>query len=344
MKRYQNICALALASCLLLTGCTAQQDELTALQKRADTLQTFLERNLNTDLAEWDGSYIEHNIRSRIPIYDDTAVIAAHQSGDASALSKKDAQILSAAQAVLKELDVADKSILEKEKAVYDWLIAYKYDTFEIPASSLSEDFTPYGILCERGNKLLAFSTTMKLLLGMMEIESLVVRDENVSGAAWNMVQLEGEWYHVDINGDYATDGKPTYLFFNVDDQTYLNAGYEWNNSYPRATGTKYSPVYQNLITLNSLYQLPQAIKTAREENTELIYVTFEDGSEINYEFFYQIDPYLNDHHAYVFAIYPLSGTRRAHCIRIQENELPTVNQPTYDYERMQKAVDKVFG
>ncbi len=348
MNRSVKLTAIVLCLCLLLSGCSVKkQDEIDAMQNKIDTLEQFVKVNLGTDLESWDGSYIKSEQLTAYPLYDDTAIIEAYQSGDHSKLSEKELFVLATAEDILRSILLDDAmSDYEKEKAVYTHLVQRTNNAAATEISTGSYDeHTPYGVFYSAANTPLGNATTFKLLLGMMGIQSKVIRGINYPNTiAWNMVQLEGEWYHADLSAEFAAEDYLSCLYLNVTDEV-MKTRYTWDfDAYPKATSTKYCPAYIETTKLKNVYELPQAIKAAIAENKNGMYVRFNDGAKLDYSILSHITPYLDNHYLYQMTDYTAPGENTVYYIHIEtyDND-STVEVPSYNWDMMQEAINEAF-
>lgn len=189
----------------------------------------------------------------------------AYRSDSTSGLSDKDQETLEMASAVLEEIITEDMTPYEKEKAVYDWMTtALSYDTGVlqvIPQTSEDCD-TPYGVLKYHNAVCVGYATTFRLLMQMLDIECMVVHNTELYHS-WNLVKLDGEWYHVDI---YSDQGDPSYANFNMNDDM-ASQSHDWDREFfPAATGLQYNYAVQNKQTVEDIYQIPALLRQALEE------------------------------------------------------------------------------
>lgn len=183
--------------------------------------------------------------------YDSEAILQAWNSGDDSSLSDLNLSILSAAKDVIDKEISDDMSDYEKELAIHDWIT--EWSSFDMsafshaPGSGIGTDSdNPYGVLIGRTGNCWGYSSTFQLFMDMLDIECITVYGTPGSSGvehAWNMVQLDGEWYCVDVAWDDPIGGSPGHTYFNVTSE-YLRKGsiHSWNKfSVPEATGTDYA-------------------------------------------------------------------------------------------------------
>lgn len=118
---------------------------------------------------------------------------------------------------ILSEI-AAEKSDYEKIKYLHDYLAMHvSYDR--------NGDFQhhAYGALVEKKAVCDGIAKAFQLLAGKLGIESRVVYGCSADGVyhAWNVVQLDGNYYHLDITWDMPSgqEKSPTYLYFCLDDE-----------------------------------------------------------------------------------------------------------------------------
>ncbi len=156
-------------------------------------------------------------------VYDTSAILAAWEKGDPSGLSDYDKAIYHAAEAVIDSQIEPDMTDLEKEYALYLWVITHmKYDyDHQDPTATVSRDsFTPYGGLIKGKGVCLGFASVFQLLMDMADAECITVVGaayHSEEDHAWNMVRLDGEWYCVDATWDWTYYNDMGYMrYFNV--------------------------------------------------------------------------------------------------------------------------------
>lgn len=216
-------------------------------------------------------------------IYDDTAVLEAYKSGDDSKLNEQDKFVLDTAKKVIGEIITDDMSDYEKEKAVYDWLIGYtSYNASNLAPISAGDEYShePYGVLKYHTAICVGNSTTMKLFLDMTGIENKIIHSTENGEHAWNLVKLDGEWYHCDVTFDGGTGGIPAYTYFNVPDSVKDDGSYPWNHEViPSADGTKYCLIANEAKELENVYDIPKYLKEQLDEGKTMISFKLKDSS-----------------------------------------------------------------
>lgn len=188
------------------------------LEKLENTLSNILGEDI-FDPADGDG-----NVNGEIhPIYDDTAVVEAYKSGDDSKLTDdKDKYILKELKKAVGEIIKDGMSEYDKEKAVYDYVFSQTHfnDDSLVAISDDSEDdesYNPYGFFHDHSTICVGNATTIKLFFDVLGIDSKIIHSTENGEHAWNVVKIDGKWYHLDVTFDGGNEA-PDYAYFNVPD------------------------------------------------------------------------------------------------------------------------------
>ena len=218
-------------------------------------------------------------------IYDDSKVISAYRGGDKSRLDAEDAFVLDKLTEVIDEIITSDMTDYEKEKAVYDWQhrwVTYSDENLN-PISAAADNYTPYGVLRSHNAICVGNATTFKLFMDALNIPCKIIHSTESGEHAWNIVQLEGEWYHVDLTFDGSSGSRPGYAYFNVPDSVKDDGNWPWDHSeIPAANGTKYCYMLNNAAECDDLYGIPEAIKTAMDDGAGFAAVILKDRTGFN--------------------------------------------------------------
>jgi hypothetical protein len=191
-----------------------------------------------------------YEIKSTLPISD------AYKSGDTSALDDRQKETLDLAKEVISDEIKKGADDYDKELAIYSFLTSkMKNDTgllTVIPTSGEDSD-NPYGVLKYHSAVCVGYATTFRLFMQMLDIDCKVVHSIDL-GHSWNLVKLDGEWYHVDC----YMDASGTYLrSFNMNDELCAQ-GHDWNREiFPAATGLKHNPMVSEAKAIDDLYAIP---------------------------------------------------------------------------------------
>jgi hypothetical protein len=186
--------------------------------------------------------------------YNRRAILSAWKSGDKSALSPKNVEILDICAKTISELITGGMSQLEKETAIHDWIAAWtEYDKGYISNEPDSEPHpesnNPYGALVLKRSICGGYAHTFQLFMDMLEIECITVRGTSWMGEEdhmWNMVRLEdGEWYCVDVTWNDTLSGREdapvSHRYLNVTSEYMRSNDHQWNElRVPEATSERY--------------------------------------------------------------------------------------------------------
>lgn len=196
-------------------------------------------------------------------------------------------------QDVLASIVTSSMSNVEKVKAVNDYIVSQTAYTNETKSSPHSA----YTVLAERGGVCQGYALLAHSMLQKLGIETqYIVGYVGEIGHAWNLVKLDGQWYHLDTTwNDPVPDrkGAVRYQYFLVDDRT-MAQDHSWIASdYPKATSTKYSyyhdvdfPAqvgqqlyYSNDADNNKLYVLDMNTgKSERVTTSRAQYIVYANG------------------------------------------------------------------
>lgn len=191
-----------------------------------------------------------------MPLFDTSPLVSAWTSGDGSALTDQEKELLSVCREAMAQLR-EDMSPYEKELALHDWLVDwtdYNKDTLDPLQPAALEDTSPYGALVKRKGNCMGYANSFQLLMDLAGIPC-----QTVPGAvlhctgdhAWNLVELDGAWYAVDVTwndpygaaealaGDKARLTERQHRYFNVTSEYLRETGHLWDRrSVPEAAGT----------------------------------------------------------------------------------------------------------
>lgn len=194
----------------------------------------------------------------------------AYKSGSTAGLTDKEKETLDMASSVLDEIIEDGMTDYEKELAVYDWMThSLRYDSgalLVIPSTEADAD-NPFGVLKYHNAVCVGYATTFRLFMQMMDIECMVVHNTELYHT-WNLVKLDGDWYHTDIYSDSDTGN---YTHFNLSDSAMMSSQ-TWNQDFfPAADGTKYNYALQNTRELDDLISIPKAVRE-NLDNGEIVF------------------------------------------------------------------------
>ena len=132
--------------------------------------------------------------------------------------------------AVAEVLAEAEKctTVYDRIKVIHDWIINNtEYMSYGAAYKSEADGAIVYGkALCE------GYSKAFMYLAQAAGIPTICVNGRSGgTGHMWNMVNIDGQWYHIDVTWDDPVSTKPmlTYDYFLVGDKTIL-ADHSFNN------------------------------------------------------------------------------------------------------------------
>lgn len=155
------------------------------------------------------------------------------------------------AQNIVENITNPSMTDFQKEKVIHDYIVnntKYDKDNFDKNTTPI-ESHTAYGVLVNKTAVCEGYAIAMKKMLDIANVESLIVigKADNVDHA-WNLVKLDGSWYHVDPTWDdpiYSVNGKIidilSHKYFNLTDDE-MKQSHTWDEkNYPKANGKKFS-------------------------------------------------------------------------------------------------------
>lgn len=193
-------------------------------------------------------------------LYNTKPVSDAYLSGDTSRLSDLDKKIYDTAAEILDKIITDEMSEYEKELAIHDYIVTNT--TYDVNKLGVFQDYNensdnPYGTLVNGKAICWGYTSTFKMFMDMLEIPNIVVfaQDSDNDDHAWNMVQLDNEWYYVDVTWDDPTpdeENRPAlHKYFNVTEEFLKNNRHVWDSTnLPEADSTTYS--YENMTQKSS--------------------------------------------------------------------------------------------
>ncbi len=264
----------ALALCLLASlGLNIYQAAVSG-RKTAEFEDYILERIAEEEKQE--NTYIEDGylVDGRYEIRSTVRISDAYLSGDDSQLSREERETLKMASAVLDEVTEDGMTDYEKEEAVYLWMVKNIGQGTGGTISRPETDFdatTPHGVLAGRFAVCVGYATTFRLFMNMLGLECHIVHNEYHS---WDLVELDGDWYHVDIYGDST---RTPYGNFNMTDAL-ARGNHAWDESaLPEAKSAKYTPAVQKAVELDRVLDVPAAVSGALDGKDAVLYYKFKE-------------------------------------------------------------------
>lgn len=170
---------------------------------------------------------------------------------DTETTQKKMKMIDEKAEEVIREIIKPNFTDYDKIKAVHDYVVlntAYDLERWN-NGTAPPESSNIYGVLIDGIAVCDGYARTVSYLLDKLGIENYYVKGDLVKGGlhAWNLVNIDGEYYYLDSTWDDPTpnkEGRVIYKYFLIDEETLSKTHkiYEVieEKELPRATSKKY--------------------------------------------------------------------------------------------------------
>lgn len=203
---------------------------------------------------------------------------------------------------ILKQIVTSDMSDTEKEKVIHDWVVMnLAYDKTLVSHSAY--DGLANGKTVCQGYALLTYEMFNQAGISVKIVEG------RAGGQAhtWNLVQIDGKWYHLDTTWDDPTPdvaGRAVYNYFNLTDAQ-MKADHTWKlKSYPAATTSYdqtltvlaksdsskadfYNSMYETLeyaylsdtYTATNVQELAKMIQSAVQKGEEKLVIRYTNGA-----------------------------------------------------------------
>lgn len=113
------------------------------------------------------------------------------------------AELMSAISAALENVIPASATmtITEKALALHDYLLVHNRYYVDASSNTTPDAFNAYGALVKGNSVCQGIASAYKALLQAIGINTYVVTSDNINHA-WNLVETEYGWYHVDVTWD----------------------------------------------------------------------------------------------------------------------------------------------
>lgn len=249
------VAALAIVIIMLIAGIGTSIYFALMSYKQMQEVSQYIEEMKEADKPE-ETRENDVKIAGSYEIKSTEVISDAYKSGDTSKLDDKQKETLDIASGILKEIITDGMTDIEKETAVYDWMCAnLGHDSnllLVIPDGNAGSD-NPYGVLKYHNAVCVGYATTFRMFMQMLDIECMVVHNTECYHS-WDLVKIDGDWYHTDIYGDV---GRGDYSNFNVCDAI-RSQQQTWDTSYfPHANSVKRNKAMENMTTIASIEELP---------------------------------------------------------------------------------------
>lgn len=230
-------------------------------------------------------------------VSEDRTVVQLYAVAPASECEKLSKRIVSEAEKILLKLP-ENASALEKEIFLYKTVIQYcEYDE---EGASNDQDWRAHSIVgafldgqavCE------GYSRAFQLLLNRAGVPSMLVTGTAGGAHMWNLVRIDGQWYHADATWDDNGD-RPVYQYLNVTDEMIrtdheiyptadqakdANGSQMYNLPLPSCTAVKanyYQAMGVHITSSDDTDTLAEAIERAAAKGEKSVYVYIDESLE----------------------------------------------------------------
>jgi hypothetical protein len=290
---------LAFSIVTMLSVRAMAQEQAEALERLEELEQQDTD---DTDYEEHASSEDDVVIAGEYTIRSTTAISDAYLTGDSSQLSSRDKETLDMASEILDEIITDGMTPYEKELAVYEWMVTHlAYDSGAlviIPETDEDSD-NPYGVLKYHNAVCVGYATTFRLFMQMLEIPCKVVHNSELFHT-WDLVELDGHWYHVDV---YSDVGETGHAYFNLPDGVRLQQQTWDTDFFPAADALDFNYCWQNRRSVDSVYDVPAALRQAMDDGLDAFALSFpleiaESDAALARQMLYALDNALMNNYA----------------------------------------------
>lgn len=250
--------------------------------------------NLTTKISDFrgDNPYFIFSIWATTDDNDDSSTILVidyqYTPEEAAEKRKQDAEEQAAVDSAIASCVTDGMSDYEIAKALHDYLaLNCEYDMRYYSGGMPSISYTAYGALVNRMAVCQGYALAYQELLAQCGIESEYVSGWGNGGRhGWNIIQIDGEWYHVDVTWDDPTpdrEGYVRYKYFLKSDKTMSRDHLNWESSHVCTSTT-----YDNTTILSPEDEqeaIEKAEEKAREEAviSELLALCYDQVDQLPY-------------------------------------------------------------
>ena len=250
--------------------------------------------NLTTKISDFrgDNPYFIFSIWATTDDNDDSSTILVidyqYTPEEAAEKRKQDAEEQAAVDSAIASCVTDGMSDYEIAKALHDYLaLNCEYDMRYYSGGMPSISYTAYGALVNRMAVCQGYALAYQELLAQCGIESEYVSGWGNGGRhGWNIIQIDGEWYHVDVTWDDPTpdrEGYVRYKYFLKSDKTMSRDPSNWESSHACTSTT-----YDNTTILppeDEQEAIEKAEEEAREEAviSELLALCYDQVDQLPY-------------------------------------------------------------
>lgn len=200
--------------------------------------------------------------------------------------------------------DAADKIIAELKDGMSEYeIVKFFYDKLasEVEYNEKAENLRDiYGALVDKSTVCGGYAKAFSYLCSKIGIESITITgDFNETPHMWNMVKINGEWYHIDVTSGNAMNSEFPYIrydYFCVTDDVIkkYHTIYDQPFDYPKATSEKYNYYLYNGLVAEDVQSaatlIADEIIKASETRTNAVQFVCKDDAAYNDIVYYLFD------------------------------------------------------
>lgn len=223
------------------------------------------------------------NVAVTLSYWDNYSVVNAHNTGNTSRLTDRQLELYYKYCSIIAQYTSSDQSDYEKELAIHNYLVTHT-DYVE----NGDAIYNAYDTLINHTGVCSGYAECFKTFMDMLDIPCIAI-----SGTAndvlhiWDLVELDNEWYHVDVTWDdpINSDGDIDYTYFNINDDE-ITVDHNWDSTiYPVASAIKYSYIQMShmpqIFSSSELLTLLTTLINQQENTMEFVAYTKIDISDI---------------------------------------------------------------
>jgi transglutaminase/protease-like cytokinesis protein 3 len=199
---------------------------------------------------------------------------------------------------IIEQIIQEDMQDVDKVKAVHDYIVLNtRYDYDNLLSNTIPEiSFTAEGVLAKQIAVCQGYAFAFQLFMEQLSIGSKVVVGTDLKtglGHAWNMVKLDGNWYHVDTTWDDPVpdkEGTVQYNYFLITDEV-LEEDHDWIRSdYPDCDREDYQYYIYKDVMITSLGQYEEKFMELYDLGERTITILYPEEGMPDFEFFKDYD------------------------------------------------------
>ena len=146
----------------------------------------------------------------------------------------------------------------ELELRAHDFLcnrITYDSKSAQQGASNDSHTYSAYGALVKRSVVCEGYARAMVLLMNRVGIHCTLVRGNDGGGHMWNLIQIGGKWYHLDVTWDDPVGASNyNHFYFNLTSKQLLANGRTIDPTWPSTNNGDFNVKIYNCTETSANY------------------------------------------------------------------------------------------